>query len=127
MFNRAITRRTLTRSGNALEEGVRRQTQAFVETDARLPAEELTRSGDVRPRVADVACALGLFVAIDRAAEQRADCLRELVHGRRPAGRDVHDLAADAVRAGRKQVRLDDVGDVREVTSLLAIPVDRHG
>src|SRR5438128_5496256 len=107
MFSRAITRRTLTRSGNALEEGVRRQTQAFVEADARLPAEELARSGDVRPRVADVSCALGLFVAFDGATEQRADCLRELVHRRGPARRDVHHLTADAVRTGRKQDRLD--------------------
>src|SRR5438105_12699212 len=126
MFSRAITRRTLTGSGNALQEGVRRQAQAFAEADARFPPEQLARACDVRPRIADVAGALRLLVALDGAAEQCADRLCELVHGRGRACGHVHDLAADAVGSGSEQVRLDDVGDVREVASLLAVPVDRY-
>src|SRR5919201_5213991 len=121
MFRRAITRRTLTGSGNALQEGVRGEPQPDVYANPRLPPKQLVRAWDIRPRVAHVAGSLGVQLALDREAEHRADRLRELVDGRRAAGRDVQDLARHVRRASCKQVRLDDVRDVREVASLLAV------
>src|SRR5438128_7534361 len=118
MFRRAITRRILVVvSGKcgSLQEELRGEAETFLEADSRLPAEELARPGDVGPRVADVAGPLGLIVALDRAAEQRADRLGQLVNACRPAGRDVQDGAGDAFRLGRAHVRFDDVLDVREV------------
>src|SRR6266571_947786 len=118
-----MTRRTLTGSGNALQEGVGGESQALVEPDPRLPPEQLVCARDVCPRVAHVAGSLGVELALDGESEQRADRVRELVDGRPAARGDVQHLAGDVRRVRREQVRLDDVRDVREVAALLAVTV----
>src|SRR5213076_1981679 len=111
MFKRAMTRTTLTRcgSGNAVEEAVRDDPQSFFEVDARLPAEQLACAVDVGPRVADVADALPVVLALDLLAEHRADRVGELVDAGPATGRDVEDATAHAARRRGEEVRLDDV------------------
>src|SRR5690242_5072376 len=103
---------------------LRGEAQAFVEVDARLPPEQLSCARDVGPGVADVSGPLGELFASDRLPEDAPDLLRELVHRRRPAGRDVEHAAVDGVGGRRAQVRVDDVRDVREVPPLLAVAVN---
>src|SRR2546421_5042752 len=131
MFSRAITRRifvgSLLGKRGSLQEELRGEPETLFEADPRLPAEELARTRDVRPGVADVAGPLRLPVALDRASEDGRDRVGELVHRGRAAGRDVEHRAADTGRFRRQHVRLDDVLDVREVAPLLAVAVDRDG
>src|SRR2546430_10002195 len=104
MFRRAITRRTLTGSGNALQEGVGREPQAVVDADPRVPAEQLARARDVGPGIADVARSFREELAVDGKAEQRADRLGELVDRGRASGGDVQHLAVDVGRLGGEEV-----------------------
>src|SRR5437868_11362252 len=130
MLSRAMTRRIFVRrSGKCrtLQEVLRGQAEALLEPGPRFPAEELACAGDVRPGVANVAGPLWLLVPFDRASEQRADRLGELVDRRGPAGRDVEDSAADALRSCCGDVRVDNVLDVGEVAALLAVAVHLDG
>src|ERR671936_1307185 len=117
MFSRAMTRSTRIGSGDTarLQQRLGGETQALLEADTRLPPEQLARGGDVGPRVAHVAGPVGEELALDVAAEDAADLVRELVHRGAAAGGDVEDGAVHALGVGREQVRLDDVADVREV------------
>src|ERR671931_520253 len=105
-----FTRRTLILSGTR-EERVGREAQPFLERHSRLPAEEAPRRGDVGPRVAHVARALGEVLLVDGLAEHLADDVRERVHRARLARRDVQHLAARLGGLGGEHVRLDDVVD----------------
>src|SRR5437879_1410111 len=122
---RASFRKERLSKRGSLQEELRGEPETFFEADPGLPAKELARTHDVRPGVADVAGPLMLLVALDRAAEDGCDRVGELVDRGRASGRDVEHRAADAVRFRRQHVRLDDVLDVGEVASLLAVAVDR--
>src|SRR5205085_10778104 len=100
--------------------------EPFLEADARFEAEQLARRGDVRPRVADVAGAVGQELLPDRAAENLPDGLRELVDGRAAARGDVEHGAVDVAGLRGEHVRLDDVRDVGEVARLRAFAGARH-
>src|SRR5437879_13286760 len=98
MFSRAITRSTRTASA---KEKVHRASQALFQRNVRLEPEQPLRLRDVRPRVADVACALRLeaLVAcalrlealVDGLAEDGADRVGQRVDAFGRGGGDVHD------------------------------------
>src|SRR3954453_22910554 len=98
MLSRAMTRRTLTRSGkSALEEGLGGDSQPVLEPDPSLPAQQLAGSGHVGVGVADVPGPFTQHFAFDGSAEDRPDRFGELLHaGGAPRG-DVDDRAAHAV------------------------------
>src|SRR5712691_4820377 len=93
MFSRAITRRTRIGSGTEELDGA---AKPFLETDGRLVAEHLACRAEVGPGGADVAGAVRGELLLDRLTEDAADRLRELVHRRGSAGRDVEGAAARA-------------------------------
>src|SRR4051812_3639142 len=116
-----MTRRT--RTGSA-EEGIDRAAQAVLEADGRLPPEHLGRGGDIGERVADVAGARWLVAAFDGLVEQAADRVDQVVDALRGAGGDVEDAPVGARRLRCREIRLDDVLDVREVARLAAVAED---
>src|SRR6059036_4320093 len=125
MFSRAMTRRILTRGrSDPGNDRLGRELEPCGEVDARLVAEQLARRGDVRPRVSDVSRPRRLEAFLDRLAENDADRLRDVVHAGGRARGDVERASACAGRVRRANRGVDDVADVREVTRLLAVPID---
>src|SRR5437763_12620686 len=61
---------------------------------------------------------------LDRGAEDVVERRHEVEQAGPPSARDVEDFAADARRIGRPEIGVDDVGYVREVARLGAIPVN---
>src|SRR5437588_12706474 len=100
MLRRAMTRRIRTGSANDASvsdpgnDRLGRELESGRELDARLVAERLPRSGDVRPGVADVSGAGRLEAPLDRLAQDRAGRLGHVVDAGRRAGRHVEGAPA---------------------------------
>src|SRR6478736_7169638 len=125
MLSRAMTRRILTGLSDRGNDGLGRELQPGGEVDSRLVSENLARRGDVGPGVTDVSGPRRLEAFVDRLAEEEADRLGNVVHARGRACGDVEDPSARPGRLGCANRRVHGVRDVREVTGLLAVSVDR--
>src|SRR3954468_23121692 len=93
----------------------------FLQFDARVVPEHLARGRDVRPRVADVARAIGGEPPLDVALHDPPERVRELIDRRRPPGGHVEHAAVRRRHLGRADRRVDDVLDEGEVARLLAV------
>src|SRR6476620_7695479 len=116
-----MTRRTLMRSEAKSLDGA---PQARLQVDRRLVAEDPLGLAQVGPRVPQVTGAPRQLAALHRLPDDRTDRLRDGVDARRRSGGNVEDLAVRALCVAGTDRRVDDVGDVREVARLLAVPVD---
>src|SRR5438132_11551834 len=125
MFRRAMTRMIFTGGSDAGNDRLGRELEPGREVDPWFVAERLARGADVPPRVPDVARARRLETLLHGLAEDDADRLRDMVDARRRAGGDVEDAAAHPFGVRGPDRRVDDVGDVGEVTGLFSISVDR--
>src|SRR5437867_289752 len=106
--------------------GSHRERKPLAECNGWREAEDRSRSIEGRKRITNVASACRLVDGIDASGSESLDLLPKLIERRLRASTDVEDLARD--RRGRNactQVRVDDVGDVGEITRLLAVAVDR--
>src|SRR5215218_4539181 len=124
MLRRAMTRTIFTGCSDSGNDRLGRQLEPGGEVDLRLVSKRLACRGDVGPRVVDVAGARRLEAFFDRLAEDEADRLRNVIHARGGAGRDVEDASAGSRRVRSPDGCIDDIPDVREVARLLAVAVD---
>src|SRR4051794_31475554 len=108
-----MTRRTLT--GGLDAKVLDGAPQTLLEVDRRRVAQDVLRSADVRPRVANVAGPGRREVPLHGLVENAADRLGDGIHARGRPGGDIEDAAARAACMGSTQRRVDDIGDVREV------------
>src|SRR5215208_881234 len=110
-----MTRSTRTGSGDKRLDG---PPQPLLELDARLVPEHLPRGRDVRPRVADVAWAVGREALLDVALHDPRERVGELVDRRGAPGRHVEHAPVRLGHLGGAGRRIDDVLDEGEVAGL---------
>src|SRR5436190_6760129 len=128
MLRRPMTRRTRTRSVNAVKHfplplllvGGEGSAQALVEVDRGLVAEDVAGLGDVGERVAHVARARIDVEGFDLLAGQRRNPAEDLVEADALAAGYVEGLARGPRSLGGEQVGVDRVVDVGEVARMPA-------
>src|SRR5215472_8485840 len=86
--------------------------QTFAEPDGWLITQELACDTDVRSTIADVAWTRLGVLSVDRDTQDVSRQPQHLVQRDLVATADVHGTAYGVASIGRKQVRLDDVGDI---------------